>query len=85
MIAAPLLADGGFHASEHEDVGEQEINGYVADRNMKTRSQLGDGRPTRREDRRDPGTKPEKRFFAPDDFKFNDRENWCARQAVSCI
>jgi hypothetical protein len=75
LINAPLVADSGFHSESNMKMLEgKNINGYVADRNMR---------------KRDPayvtakhhgekiegiqGTIPEKRFFGPDDFKFNER------------
>ncbi|MBK7092471.1 MAG: transposase [bacterium] len=75
LNAAPLLADSGFHSEANMKMLQgKEINAYVADRNMR---------------KRDPayvtakkhggkiegiqGKTPERRFFGPEDFKFNER------------
>ncbi|MBK8575651.1 MAG: hypothetical protein IPN90_08235 [Elusimicrobia bacterium] len=75
MKSAPLLADSGFHSEANMKMLEgKEINGYVADRNMRKRDPAyatADRHGGKIEGIQ--GTKPEKRFFAPDDFKFNDR------------
>ncbi|MBK8575891.1 MAG: transposase [Elusimicrobia bacterium] len=75
LKSAPLLADSGFHSEANMKMLEgKEINGYVADRNMRKRDPsyaTADRHGGKIEGIQ--GTKPEKRFFAPDDFKFNDR------------
>jgi transposase len=75
LIAAPLLADSGFHSEANMKMLEgKEINGYVADRNMRKRDPAyATANQHGKKIECIQGTKPEKRFFGPDDFKFNER------------
>ena len=74
-IAAPLLADSGFHSEANMKMLEgKEINGYVADRNMRKRDPAY--ATAERHGEKIEGiqgtTPPERRFFGPDDFQFNE-------------
>ena len=69
LSAAPLLADSGFHSEANMKMLEgKEINGYVADRNMRKRDPVY--ATAKKHGEKIPGIQgtapPDRRFFAPD-------------------
>ncbi|MBK8574444.1 MAG: hypothetical protein IPN90_01780 [Elusimicrobia bacterium] len=87
MKSAPLLADSGFHSEANMKMLEgKEINGYVADRNMRKRDPsyaTADRHGGKIEGIQ--GTKTGKTVLCPGRFQVQRARKTGARQAVNCI